>query len=194
MSGWLPALWISPSTVSGALGKREADRPDPRVVAPEVSGSRGDRAWGWVQGSGWLASWSRCSLALPKVIAPDTQDDGWHGRQPGCGSLWLDPVPHPHPLIPCPASTGGGRRALTRRSLQDARAAGEHPRRRPEQPRRRPGLPAAAQGLLHGHLGLPVLPGHRLLPVFPAEGQAWLPGSPPPPPTTPLEGVELESR
>ena len=60
MSGWLPALWISPGTESGALGKREADRPDPRVVAPEVSGSRGDRAWGWVQGSGGLASWSRC--------------------------------------------------------------------------------------------------------------------------------------
>ena len=94
MSGWLPALWISPGTESGALGKREADRPDPRVVAPEVSGSRGDRAWGWVQGSGGLASWSRCSLALPKVIAPDTQDDGWHGRHPGCGSLWLGPVPH----------------------------------------------------------------------------------------------------
>ena len=160
-------------------------------MAPEVSGSRGDRTWDWVQGSSGLASWSRCTLALPKVIALDTQDDSWRGRQPGCGSLLLGPVPHPHPLIPCPASTGGGRRALTRRSLQDARAAGEHPWCWPEQPCRLPGLPAAAQGLLHGHLGLPVLPGHRLLPVFPAEGQAWPPGSPP---TTPLKGVELESR
>lgn len=92
--------------------------------------------------------------------------------------------------------------ALTLLSLQDSGAGGEHTWRRPEQPRRLPGLPVAAQGLLHGYLGLPVLLGHRLLPVFPAQGQALLLGFPSPTylfpdvsvPTTHFEGCELEGR
>lgn len=41
----------------------------------------------------------------------------------------------------------------------------------PGRPRGLPGLRAARPGLLHWHLGLSVLPRHRELPVFPAEGE-----------------------
>lgn len=54
---------------------------------------------------------------------------------------------------------------------QEPRGAGERAGGAAGRPGGLPGLSAASARLLHRHLGLSVLPGHRQLPVFPAEGE-----------------------
>lgn len=55
--------------------------------------------------------------------------------------------------------------------VQEPRGAGERAGGAAGRPGGLPGLGAARARLLHRHLGLSVLPGHRQLPILPAEGE-----------------------
>ena len=56
------------------------------------------------------------------------------------------------------------------RPLQEPACGGECVCGGPGQPGGLPGLPAAPARILQRHLGLPVLPGHRQLPVLVTQG------------------------
>lgn len=124
-----------------------------------------------MQGSSGLASWSRCSLALPKLIAQILRVMAGVGA-----SAWMwvfvagpvHPPPTPESLAPPVQEEVGmlwpGGLSRTRGLLENILGVG---------------LSSLVAFL--GYLlllksfftdiwVLPVLPGHRLLPVFPAEG------------------------